>query len=184
MEHHWDTTPVHEAGHAVAHVLSGRLVKSVSIEAFPAGKTLGMCLVDGPRKIAADALLALLGGAKFCRAVVASYAGPVAELRYNPARVFSGMRGDASSIEGMCKAYEALDCGDSYELQTAAWQKACRMFQSDAVWAATLEIAGRLKASHGLRPRISGKVVHSIVARHLPDGWGWSGEFSQAAWEG
>jgi len=181
LMHHLDCTPVHEAGHAVVYALAGRTVKSVSVPFAPSKTQCGVCRVDGVAGTAPE-ILEALGGAGYCRAVVASYAGGVAELRYNPARVFGGMKADRDFAERMCKDFERMDCGERYELQEAAWQEACKMFQHEAVWAATMEIAERLKRSTSINARVSGGAVHSIVRKHLPSGWEWTGLFSEGDW--
>lgn len=181
VRHHLDCTPVHEAGHAVAYALAGQTVKSVSVAFIPSKTRCGICRVDGVAGTAPE-IIDAIGGAGYCRTVVATYAGGLAELRYNPARVFGGMKADRDSAERLCKDFERMDCGERYELQDAAWQEACKMFQHEAVWAATIEIADRLKRSNSMNARVSGGAVHSIVKKHLPDGWQWSGLFSEAEW--
>jgi hypothetical protein len=176
--HHWDVTPIHEAAHAVAYTLAEQDVAVVHYFPFgPVGDVLGYCRLVGERKgrrrPAVD-LVRELGPNPAARDVVASFAGTVAEIRYDPRRAYGGFAGDRDTAEKMCKAFAELEWSDRYDLHGWAWAEACRMFQSQEVWAATIEVADRLKGSTSFNARVSGAIIRKTVAKHCPNGWAWS----------
>jgi hypothetical protein len=174
--HHLHTTPVHEAGHAVAYVLAGRTVKHVRFSLFGIRRdALGECLLAGPRIRVISDMVEEFGVVGVTRYLVGTFAGPVAELRYDPRRVAGGHRKDKESAEKLCKALDyELGLAERFELHEWAWRETCRMFSDDRVWTATEEIANRLKQSRAIIWKVTGSVIHKIINRHLPNGWEWS----------
>lgn len=177
LAHHWATTPVHEAAHAVAHVLAGSEAGTVHYFPFgPVNGALGYYRSKGERKgrrVLVSDLVDQHGAVAVARSVVGMYAGTVAELRYDPRRAASGFFGDRQSAASVCVNFEDMGLADRDDLQAWAWSEACRMFQSQDVWAATIELADRLRASKSFRARVSGPVIQKSVARHCPNGWAW-----------
>jgi hypothetical protein len=173
--HHMDVTPIHEAAHAIAHALEGRNVRDVKVWWFaPSKDKLGVCRLEdhtGQRDAAAE--IRFLGTAGALKSIVGSYAGPVAELRYDPRRVHSGLQGDVDYVMAVALALEKLRIYSVGYVLDWCWREACRMFLDERVWAATAEIAARLKQSRSHPARVSGGAVHTIVRKHLPDGWDW-----------
>lgn len=180
--HHWQVTPLHEAGHSVAAVLAGRELRDVCVYVWPKPDSLGMCRTTGPKRQKWADLLRQIGASGMAREVVSTFAGPVAELRFDPRLVHSGLQRDKQRAEAICKFAEATGIGDRYEWHDTAWQEACRMFQEPQVWAATLEVTERLRQSTAraqLQGRVTGRKVAEIVAKHLPGGWDWQGLFKE-----
>jgi hypothetical protein len=176
IRHHLKTTPVHEAGHAVAHALAGHPIKYVKYGLFGINTTaLGICVLDGPSHVRLVDLLNTVGITSVTKMVVGFYGGPVAELRYDPRRVASGHRQDNEEAVKLCKALDYnLGLVNRHELQEWAWREACRMFSDERIWAATMEIADRLQRSTAITSTIRGTTIHNIVERHVPGGWQWS----------
>ena len=163
-------TSIHEAGHAVAMTLAGARV-TVVYGFAPNGCSVLQAREEG------ESLLHI------CRGIPAIYAGPVAELRHDPRRVWSGMStkpylsggrvvaGDMHRAEAIAVAFDRL-CKPPFLLRLA-WREACRMMADPDVWAAVTEIAAKLDKSRAARPSLSGATVRKIVAKHLPNGWDW-----------
>lgn len=178
IHHHYEVTPVNEAGHAVAYSLAGRAVQAIKISIFRNVRRGlgGECRLYGPMgERSLDSAIAIYGLDAVFRDIVGTYAGGVAELRYDARRAHSGRKTDAQIAEQICKALDYAGHTERFECQRWAWRETCRMFSDPAVWAATVEIADRLKSSRALTvASVTGGVVRKIIARHLPDGWEWS----------
>lgn len=184
--HHRQATSIHEAGHAVAAVLAGMPVKAVYV--FPSGSkgNAGRVTFDMRPYRQLAVRLFVRGARSLAKEIVVSFAGPVAELRFHPAHVFSGAKGDREIAEVISKFAEEWRIGDRFEWFDGGWREACRMFRDERVWAAATEIADSLENSMAWDfsnaevpvARMRGTRVHRIVARHLPDGWDWPGIYS------
>lgn len=186
LSHHFETTPVHEAGHAVAATLAGRNVQYVTIwHPFARWTRTGACgLVEcddwesdatkSPLQIPLEKIAARFGLKSLVHDLVQTYAGPAAEIRHDPRCVASGKQGDFDNAERCAKWLDAERGLDSFALQEWAWSEACRMMADPNVWAAVTAVADRLKASQALPPKTSGGFIRSTVRKHLPAGWAWS----------
>lgn len=182
LEHHFDVTPIHEAGHAIAATLAGRNIKCVTIwHPFARWRKTEACgFVEcddwasdsGP--VALAKIAARLGPQALVLDMVQTYAGPAAEVRHNPRCAASGKEGDFDQAEKCAKWLDMTHGIDSHALQDWAWSEACRMMADPNVWGAVTAVADRLKASQVLPPKTSGGFVRSTVRKHLPNGWAWS----------
>jgi hypothetical protein len=177
LRHHLETTPVHEAGHAVAAVLAGRQLRDVYVYFFPQNGHLGMSRTVGPAKVELVELLEQIGVHGMAREVTSTFAGPAAELRFDARMVFSGLRKDYEDAEQICKFAEFEGIGMRFDWRDQAWAESCSMMQDDRVWGAVTEVSDRLKRSTAFKARVTGRKVEEIVRRHLPDGWDWQGIF-------
>ncbi len=97
-----EATPVHEAGHAISFTLAGRRVLEISFKPLGSRGHLGNCRVEGDGHINALTLSKTIGRYGMAREVVGCFAGPVAELRFDPRRVFSGLESDRRSVDALC----------------------------------------------------------------------------------
>lgn len=177
LKWHWSVTPVHEAGHAVAMVLAGREVGTLSFKPWGGRKTLGRVTALNPIH-GESAFAERLGPVGVAREIVTCFAGPAAELRCDPRRMFSGSRQDFRDAEGISKLYAFEGFGDSFEVHSAAWMEACRMMADDRVFASVTTLANRLNKSYASLPRVAGGAVRSVVRKALPQGWDWRPPFA------
>lgn len=182
LDHHFDVTPIHEAGHAIAATLAGRNIKHVTIwhpfARWVKADACGFVEYDdweadrGP--VAMAKIAGRLGPQALVLDMVQTYAGPAAEVRHNPRCAASGKSGDFDQAERCAKWLEMERGLDSFALQDWAWAEACRMMADTGVWAAVTAVADRLKVSQALPPKTSGGFVRSCVRKHVPAGWAWS----------
>lgn len=182
LEHHFDVTPIHEAGHAVAATLAGRKVKHVTVwhpvARWGKGNASGLVECDDWEPDGGSAAMAKiaarLGPQALVLDMVQTYAGPAAEIRHNPRCAASGKEGDFDNAERCAKWLEMERGLDRFALQDWAWSEACRMMADSRVWRAVEAIADRVRTSTALPPRTSGGYVRSCVRKSLPEGWIWS----------
>lgn len=186
---------VHEAGHAVAAVLAGRRIRDVVVLSAGRGMTAG-----GQSRPHFDLEVGgNLTAGYLLRGIVQTYAGPVAELRFNPAFEFDGCGDDLDSNElyaGLLHEMTVNGVSDGDEIlrrvQAAgrtrldsrrpflvpAWQQACAMFLDERVWQVTMKVADYLhRRAPAARLRIEGDKVARWVREGIPEGWKWDEPF-------
>lgn len=176
---HTETTPVHEAGHAVAMTLTGRRVRDLRVFAVPRADALGMVRPEPlGLTVSAAARSPTFGPHGLARELVMTFAGPAAELRYDPSRYHSGRKGDWASAQDVAFNLHDLGYGNMFTYLRSALVEAHLMMMDERVWAAVTEIADAIKVRSFERvAAMSGKRISAIVQKHLPDGWPWSGIF-------
>ena len=170
---------LHECGHAVAGVLTGREVVEV-VAQDRLGYFCEMKDVEAAMKPDEDwrySFLAALGPKGLVREIVSVFAGPAAELRHDATHVLLGMARDQLVADDMAAFAGTAGIGRPSDLIREGWAEACKMMLDRAVWASVVEAANELEAAG----RIPGHRISAIVEARLPDGWAWSRPFAQAS---
>lgn len=180
---HTETTSVHEAGHAVAMILAGRLVRDLQVFIVPKNGNLGM-VRPKPRglSIEAAARSPKFGAHGLAREMVIAFAGPAAELRFDPSHYHSGRRSDWNLAFSIASELDDLGMANRWTYLRTALVEAHQMMADDRVWSAVTEIADSIRTRNVEHvATMGGKRIQAIVQRHLPDGWAWSGTFAAPA---
>lgn len=168
-------TATHEAGHAVAMRLSGEDILDVMIATHyhrvdGAGGKVRNTRFGNLRSL--NEVIAEDGQAACFKAMVTALAGPAAEIHLGGNRAGEGMREDFNSATCTAKWLQHYAGGPpARDAVQSAWEEAHRMVADPQAWTAIQAIAARVGASDSSPKAISGDVVHSIVAHHLPEGW-------------
>lgn len=182
---HWETTPAHEAGHAVAMILAGRPVRDLRVFVTMKNRSLGEVRpepIDLTLRAAADS--PAFGRHRLAREIVTAFAGPAAHLRHDPSRYFSGRRDDWRFALEVASTLGTLGKSNHFTYLRRSLVEAHRMMMDDRVWSAVTEIADSIRArnvEHTATMR--GNRIRAIVQKHLPYGWDWSGIFAAPAAE-
>jgi hypothetical protein len=176
--HHLEVAPYHEVGHAVAYALGGFQVRYVKYSLFPfqtrRGAAWGICQLSGPPTREAPELLADVGLKGLARHLVATLAGPAAELRISERGVAEALKFDMHPASELCFWLHQEGLADRSDLRDWAWVEACRLVADPTVWAVIVELAERWKRSKACSPTMRGSTVAAAVSRKFPQGWEWS----------